>query len=101
VTNGVITQSLLSSLSDCCSAVFSYWTSTLDAIEQALAPAGIMFARYDGRMTKIKRDSTLFTFAQNTAVKVILVSITCGGQGYVSTGFVGPHQTHSVFLGLI
>ena len=39
-----------------------------------------MYKRYDGRMTKAKRNLTLSTFAQEASVKVILVSITCGGQ---------------------
>jgi len=48
-----------------------------------LAYPGIIFTRYDGRMSKVKRDSALYGFSHNAAVKVILISITCGGQGYV------------------
>jgi SNF2 family DNA or RNA helicase len=93
----MITQFLLLTHFDHCSAVFSYWRSTLDAIEQALGHAGIMFTRYDGRMTKIQRDSSLFTFAQNTGVKVILVSITCGGLGYVAPSLLNHIKLTGLF----
>ncbi len=61
--------------------VFSYWTSTLDLIQQALTHVGITYCRYDGRLTRRKRDAVLSTFASDADVQVILVSITCGGQG--------------------
>ena len=65
----------------CFSVIFSYWTSTLDLIGQALSQAAITFCRYDGRLSRVKRDSVLDTFANDALVRVILVSITCGGQG--------------------
>ncbi|KAJ9664498.1 hypothetical protein H2198_000149 [Neophaeococcomyces mojaviensis] len=61
-------------------AVFSYWTSTLDLIGTALTEAGITHTRYDGSMSRTKRDAVLTSFASDN-VKVILVSISCGGQG--------------------
>lgn len=63
------------------SVVFSYWTSTLDLIEQALSQAAITFCRYDGRLSRAKRYSVLDLFTNDPFVQVILVSITCGGQG--------------------
>jgi SWI/SNF-related matrix-associated actin-dependent regulator of chromatin subfamily A3 len=48
--------------SDKC-AVFSYWTSTLNLIEQALTQANITYCRYDGRLSRTKRDAVLSTFA--------------------------------------
>ena len=81
---------------DPASAVFSYWTTTLDVIEQALEQATIVFTRYDGRMQKAKRDLVLSNFANDPAVQVLLVSITCGGQGYDPIDpFIGEttHQT--------
>lgn len=62
-------------------AIFSFWTSTLDAMEQAFTDAGITFSRYDGRMNRSKRDTILHSFASNPSIRVILVSISCGGQG--------------------
>jgi SNF2 family DNA or RNA helicase len=63
------------------SVIFSYWTSTLDLIEQALKQAAITFCRYDGRLSRAKRHTVLDRFANDSSVQVILVSITCGGQG--------------------
>jgi SWI/SNF-related matrix-associated actin-dependent regulator of chromatin subfamily A3 len=63
------------------SAVFSYWTSTLATVAQALCEAGISFIQYDGRLSRTKRDQALHDFATDCSVRVILVSITCGGQG--------------------
>lgn len=61
--------------------VFSYWTSTLDAIEQVLNQSGISLSRYDGRLSRIKRSEVLTSFNINPSIRVILVSISCGGQG--------------------
>jgi SWI/SNF-related matrix-associated actin-dependent regulator of chromatin subfamily A3 len=62
-------------------AVFSYWTTTLGLVEQALTAAGITYCRYDGRLSRGKRNEVLNSFATNATLSVILVSITCGGQG--------------------
>lgn len=62
-------------------AIFSYWTSTFDAIEQAFTDAGITFCRYDGRLNRSKRDRVLHDFASNPSIRVVLVSISCGAQG--------------------
>jgi SWI/SNF-related matrix-associated actin-dependent regulator of chromatin subfamily A3 len=62
-------------------AVFSYWTTTLDVIEQALVQSGILYCRYDGRLSRMKRDRVLQLFSSDSPFKVILVSITSGGQG--------------------
>ena len=63
------------------SAVFSYWTTSLNAIERALRDTNVTFCRYDGRMSRARRTSVLDTFAGDSNIKVILVSISCGGQG--------------------
>lgn len=67
-------------LNDKC-VVFSYWTSTLDAIEQVLNQSGISSTRYDGRLIRIKRSEVLTVFDNNPSIRAILVSISCGGQG--------------------
>lgn len=63
------------------SAVFSYWTSTLDIMQQALRAAGVSCCRYDGRLSYAKRIKVLQEFNDDPSVRAILVSITCGGQG--------------------
>lgn len=63
------------------SAVFSYWTSTLDAVGTALSNAGVKYAYFHGSLSTNKRQQTLQSFAIDPSIQVILVSITCGGQG--------------------
>lgn len=61
--------------------VFSCWTRTLDVIEQALGAARMTYCRYDGSLSKTRRNQVLHSFATDHSLRVILVSITCGGQG--------------------
>lgn len=63
--------------------VFSFWTTTLNLISRALSARSIPHTRYDGSMSRTKRDGILETFHKTTAAqtKVVLVSISCGGQG--------------------
>ena len=63
------------------SVIFSFWTSTLDIVEQGLKDVGILCYRYQGSLTYAKRTETLMQFRCDPFVRVILVSITCGGQG--------------------
>ncbi|KIW10369.1 hypothetical protein PV08_11331 [Exophiala spinifera] len=67
-------------LDDKC-VVFSYWTSSLDAVEAALNQAQVRFCRYDGRLSRPKRNQVLTEFTNDASLRVLLVSITCGGQG--------------------
>lgn len=80
------------------SVVFSYWTSTLDLIEQALSQAAITFFRYDGRLSRAKRYSVLESFTNDAFVQVILVSITCGGQGWVFNALIDHYDCHVTTL---
>ncbi|KAJ8131633.1 hypothetical protein O1611_g1992 [Lasiodiplodia mahajangana] len=61
--------------------IFSYWTSTLNILEQGLDVAGIIYCRYDGRLRYSQRTDVLERFQKDASIKVILISITCGGQG--------------------
>ncbi|KAK6366537.1 hypothetical protein LTS17_010623 [Exophiala oligosperma] len=64
--------------------VFSYWTSSLDAIEVALNQAQVRFCRYDGRLNRQRRSQALSEFTTDPSLRVFLVSITCGGQGHLT-----------------
>jgi SWI/SNF-related matrix-associated actin-dependent regulator of chromatin subfamily A3 len=64
--------------------VFSYWTFTLDLIEILLKDVGIQFTRIDGKLSGDSRDMAIQKLETDENIKVILVSITCGGTGYVS-----------------
>ncbi|TVY65597.1 DNA repair protein RAD5A, partial [Lachnellula suecica] len=63
------------------SVVFSYWTYTLDLIQLMLADRNIPYTRIDGKTSLAKRADALKNFHENDSIRVILVSITCGGAG--------------------
>ncbi|RFU23988.1 hypothetical protein B7463_g12351, partial [Scytalidium lignicola] len=63
------------------SVVFSYWTNTLDLVQLMLNHRGIPYTRIDGKMSLPKRNEALRAFQNDDSVRVILVSITCGGAG--------------------
>jgi len=64
--------------------VFSYWTFTLDLIESLLKEASISYTRIDGQHSGEKREEAIQKFQEDESIQVILVSITCGGAGYVA-----------------
>ncbi|TFY77491.1 hypothetical protein EWM64_g6519 [Hericium alpestre] len=61
--------------------VFSQFTSMLDLIEQFLAYEGVKFVRYDGSMTKDKREASLEKIRNSKSTNVILISFKAGGVG--------------------
>ncbi|KAH9219297.1 SNF2 family N-terminal domain-containing protein [Leptodontidium sp. 2 PMI_412] len=63
------------------SVVFSYWTYTLDLIQAMLDENGILYTRIDGKTSLPKRTQALRSFEKDNKLRVILVSITCGGAG--------------------
>ena len=65
-----------------CSVVFSYWTTTLDLIESMFKVEAITFTRIDGEMTGKQRTEAIEKFQKDGNIQVILVSITSGGTGY-------------------
>jgi len=65
------------------SVVFSFWTSTLDLIQQLLDENEIIYTRIDGKTSLAKRTECMRLFQTDGNVRIILVSITCGGAGWV------------------
>ncbi|EXJ84685.1 hypothetical protein A1O3_05355 [Capronia epimyces CBS 606.96] len=64
------------------SVVFSFWTYTLDLIESLLRQRGtIPYARIDGSLSRTRREQEIQRFQTDDSVRVILVSIICGGTG--------------------
>lgn len=61
--------------------VFSSFTSMLSLCGKALKDAGIGFARYDGDMTPVQRDSALRSLNMDSKTLVLLVSLKAGGVG--------------------
>ncbi|KAJ7583553.1 SNF2 family DNA-dependent ATPase [Mycena floridula] len=60
---------------------YSQWTSMLDLIEILFSRHGIRTLRFDGKMNKNARDTTLTAFKKPDGPKVILISTKCGGVG--------------------
>lgn len=63
------------------SVVFSFWTLTLDLVQQMLNENEITYTRIDGKTSLAKRTECMRLFQTDDTVRVILVSITCGGAG--------------------
>ncbi|KAJ3222518.1 hypothetical protein HK099_002226 [Clydaea vesicula] len=63
------------------SIVFSQWTQVLDLIQLPLERMGIIYARLDGKMNRIQRNTALDVFKTDDRVLVMLISIKAGGVG--------------------
>jgi SWI/SNF-related matrix-associated actin-dependent regulator of chromatin subfamily A3 len=63
------------------SVVFSFWTSTLDLVQHMLDESEFIYTRIDGKISLAKRTECMRLFQTDDTVRVILVSITCGGAG--------------------
>ncbi|KAL8792042.1 MAG: hypothetical protein Q9195_005383 [Heterodermia aff. obscurata] len=61
--------------------VFSYWTKTLDLIENRLKEFSYPYNRLDGRLSARRRDLALQDFRSQPGNAVLLISITCGAVG--------------------
>ncbi|KAJ4266325.1 hypothetical protein NW762_004309 [Fusarium torreyae] len=61
--------------------VFSYWTSTLDALVQLCNMAEISHVHIDGRTSYTERSKRLDTFRHDPKVTVLLMSIETGAVG--------------------
>lgn len=78
----IIVASLKCVLKVCChSVVFSYWTVTLDLVESMLKEALISYTRIDGQLSADRRGDAIKRFQGDSSIRVILVSISCGGVG--------------------
>ena len=64
--------------------MFSYWINTLDFVQLMLDELGITYTRIDGNTSLSKRKKALEAFQGDVSIRVILVSITCGGAGWVN-----------------
>ncbi|THH19390.1 hypothetical protein EW146_g1739 [Bondarzewia mesenterica] len=61
--------------------VFSQFTSMLDLLEVFLKDAGIKYVRYDGSMSKDKREASLEKIRTSRSTTVILISFKAGSTG--------------------
>jgi len=61
--------------------IFSQFTSMLDLIQPFLNAEGIKHARYDGSMSKDKREASLEKIRSSKSTRVILISFKAGSTG--------------------
>ena len=86
-----------------CSVVFSFWTYTLDLIESLLKSTTISYVRIDGNLSGSRREQAIQKFQTDNFVRIILVSITCGGTGYALQSLLesaySPHALGGLLTG--
>ncbi|KAL8824558.1 MAG: hypothetical protein Q9191_004973 [Dirinaria sp. TL-2023a] len=63
------------------SVVFSSWTKTFDILQPQLVSRSIRCVRLDGSLSTTARANVLRAFGNNSGIKVLLATITCGGVG--------------------
>ncbi|RYP56346.1 hypothetical protein DL769_009930 [Monosporascus sp. CRB-8-3] len=61
--------------------VFSFWTTSLNMVQQALDTVGIQSVRIDGNVLPARRQEALEQLRNDIEVKVILITVSCGGVG--------------------
>lgn len=61
--------------------IFSQFTSMLDILEPFLKENGFKYVRYDGSMTRPRREESLAELKTNPSVQILLCSLKCGALG--------------------
>ena len=64
-----------------CSIIFSFWTSTLDILEDLLSSEGVELVRIDGGVSDDERLRRLNRFREKRTVQVLLMTIGTGAVG--------------------
>ncbi|KAI7054941.1 hypothetical protein KC340_g18554 [Hortaea werneckii] len=81
--------------------VFSFWTTTLDVIQTGLQQLDLAFVRFDGNIRAKDKAKVLDAFAGDPAVRIALLTISCGAVGLDLTAasrayLMEPHWNPSV-----
>lgn len=63
------------------SIVFTSWQSTLDILANILRTRGVQSLQIDGRVPFKERTALLSKFRDDSAIRVLLMSINTGGVG--------------------
>lgn len=61
--------------------VFSLWPSFLDLLEVAIEASGLVYNRYNGKLSPDARYAAVQNFQEDPALDVMLVSLTAGNAG--------------------
>lgn len=64
------------------SVIFSYWTTSLDAVECALEDNRVGYVRFDGQTSSGNRKMALRRLHNDPSVRVMLITVGCGAVGY-------------------
>jgi hypothetical protein len=82
-------------------------TSLLDLVDMLFTRNGIRSLRYDGKMSRDKRERTLREFRSHNGPKVICISIKCGGVGlnlgkpFIEQSDTRAHRLYSQCLRIV
>ncbi|KAI1496313.1 SNF2 family N-terminal domain-containing protein [Biscogniauxia marginata] len=76
----VLVQEVLCSLPEK-NVVLSFWTASLNMVQQALEAAGVRCTRIDGSLSQPERERRLRLFKTDQDIQAILLTISCGGVG--------------------
>lgn len=79
-----ISSSLLSHQLNCQTMIVSQWTQNLDLIAKYLENKDIGYVRFQGDMKRDERDRAISRFKNDDEIRVLLMSLKCGGVGLVS-----------------
>ncbi|KAI9653301.1 MAG: hypothetical protein M1821_007625 [Bathelium mastoideum] len=60
------------------SVIFSFWTSSLDMVQEALEAARIRYVRIDGKIPTVNRQRALKQLSDDPETKAILPTVSCG-----------------------
>ncbi|KAF4533787.1 Swi snf-related matrix-associated actin-dependent regulator of chromatin subfamily a member 3-like 1 [Lasiodiplodia theobromae] len=63
------------------SVIFSYWTTSLDAVECALEDNRVGYVRFDGQTSSGNRKVALRRLHNDPSVRVMLITVGCGAVG--------------------
>lgn len=80
-TNGQYPISSPSSSYTIVSIIFSFWTTTLDLVADAMDAIGMKYTRVDGKMPIKQRQEALDSMTRDVQTRVLLMSLRCGSNG--------------------
>lgn len=64
--------------------IVSQWTQNLDLVAGYLQNKDIGYVRFQGDMKRDERDRAISRFKNDDEIRVLLMSLKCGGVGLVS-----------------
>ena len=75
------------------SLVFSVWTTTLDALENALSSQHVSYSRIDGSRSLEQRRVAIHNFKTDPDLRIMLLSFGTGSVGSVALISLSTYKT--------